>query len=342
MKDYLKKLVKGADLSTEEAQELIGAFVAEGNAEATNAQIGAYLFSSASRALSSDELLGAALALRASMRPIDLRGLIPGISILDTCGTGGSGLKTFNTSTAVAFVLAAMGQAVAKHGNRAVSSQSGSADVLSVLGVNTEMSEERLLDCFKETRYCFLFAPRYHAATKRVALARQELGLRTIFNFLGPLVNPASPDVQLLGVSDARMQPVIAETLLKLNIDRAMVVRGENGLDELTPTGVSEVYQIEGGSLRQYQLRAKDIGIQEVSLEDIIVESPEKSAEEMKQIFKGKQGACTELVCLNAGAALVLIGQASSLIEGVKAVREKLSSGEVFELLERIVELGAE
>jgi len=260
--------------------------------------------------------------------------------LLDTCGTGGSGFSTFNTSTAVAFVCAAAGQPVAKHGNRASSSTSGSADVLESLGVYLELSAVEVAECLEQTNFGFMFAPSHHPATKRVARIRKELGFRTIFNFLGPLSNPAGAQYQLLGVSGVsaeEMLPLMAQALRTLGTEHALLVRGDEGLDELSISTTSTVFEVRNGEVSNYQVRPEEFGLLRVPIEQLLVKSAVESAQVMRSMFSGTSSPYADLVSLNAGAALYVSARAESIAAGVEMAKECLASGDVLKKLEQVI-----
>jgi anthranilate phosphoribosyltransferase len=332
MKEMLKKLVTGDELKEKETSQLFDLLLTEGS-EVTDAQIGAYLALTSSREITSSELIGATKSLRNHMSKVDL----PGLELADSCGTGGSGMNTFNTSTAVAFVVAASGQPVAKHGNRASTSKSGSADVLRALGINIELSPSEVAECIKKTNFGFMFAPLHHGATKRVQQIRRELGFRTIFNFLGPLANPAGAVFPLLGVSSRDYAPKMAEALLALGTKRAMVVHGADGLDEITLTGKTFVYEASNGKASAYQVCPEDFGLKSVSFSEIEGAEPEESAKQMISIFNGLENSKADLVAINAGALFYLSGKSRSIAEGVKLAKEVLASGKAKEVLDNVI-----
>ncbi|MCL4143018.1 UNVERIFIED_CONTAM: hypothetical protein GTU68_035938 [Idotea baltica] len=330
MKKQLQLLAAGEELSPEDTSAIFSLLL-DSESEITDAQIGAYLFSSAIRVPSSEELVAAAKQLRAQMRVFTR---VSKGALLDTCGTGGSGFNAFNTSTAVALVCAAAGQLVAKHGNRAASSRSGSADVLERLGVKLVSDESEQQKQLQENNFMFLFAPEHHPAAKRVAILRKELGLRTIFNFLGPLVNPASAEYQLLGVSNLEALEPMAKALCALGIERALVVRARDGLDELSCGELSDVYEISDNQITHRVLDPKSYGIEHHSVSEIEVSSAEESAKAMRSVLLGKPSAYRELVLLNSGAALYVCEQVGSIEDGIAMAREILDSQKANKVLE--------
>jgi anthranilate phosphoribosyltransferase len=281
------------------------------------------------------EVAGAASAMRRHMTPI--RSSRP--NLIDTCGTGGDGSKTFNISTAAAIVTAAAGVPVAKHGNRGMTSRSGSADVLAALGVNVNADVARVEDCLETLGICFCFAPLLHASMKHVSAVRKRLGTPTIFNILGPLVNPASAPFQLLGVGRADLQPLLAEALLLLGIRRAAVVHGADGLDEVTLGGATHVMEVlEDGHLRQFQWQPADFGLEPAERQTMLVSGPEESAAMIRGILEGQKGPPRDIVIMNAAAALWTVGQSSSLVECVQNARNAIDAGAASDLLKRLSE----
>jgi anthranilate phosphoribosyltransferase len=278
------------------------------------------------------EVAGAAAAMRQRMTPI--RSNRP--DLIDTCGTGGDGSKTFNISTAAALVTAAAGVHVAKHGNRGMTSRSGSADVLAALGVNIEANVARVEACLEELGICFCFAPLLHTAMKHVSAVRKRLGTPTIFNTLGPLVNPASAPFQLLGVGRAELQPLMAEALLRLGVRRALVVHGSDGLDEVTLGGITDVIEAADGRTQRFQWQPADFGLEAAGRDTMLVAGPEESAELIRGILRGRSGPPRDIVVANAAAALWTVGRYASLPECVQRAAEAIDTGAARGLLARL------
>jgi anthranilate phosphoribosyltransferase len=256
--------------------------------------------------------------------------------LVDTAGTGG-GPSTFNVSTAAALVAAGAGCAVAKHGNRSSTSRSGSADLLEALGVDIELDPEDVAACIRDVGFGFMFAPRHHAAMKHVVPVRKALAVRTIFNFLGPLTNPAGARRQLLGVSDRRYQETIAEALLGLGTERALVVSGDDGLDELSISGPTRVVEVAEGRTEEWFVAPADVGLGEAPLEAVAGGSPEENAAVVRRVLDGEAAPARDLVLLNAGAAILVGGGAPDLRAGVEAAAEAVDSGAAREVLDRLV-----
>ena len=325
----LKRLMAREDLTRDEMESLVGRIV---DGVVTEAEIGALLVALAMKGETIDELAGAAGALRARVRRVPHSRP----DCLDTCGTGGDGRGGFNVSTAAAFVAAAGGVPVAKHGNRAISSRSGSADVLAALGLEIEVEPERSARQLDAIGIAFLFAPLHHPAMRVVAPARKVLGVRTLFNLIGPLTNPAGARTQLLGVFARDKVEPVARVLAALGTERALVVHGEDGLDEITTTGATFVAEVIGGEVTTRTIRPEDLGLSTASPEDLRGGTPDENAERMHRLFEGEPSPLAELVAANAGAALHLAGKAPNLRAGVEAAREILGSGKAKTKLEEL------
>ena len=282
-----------------------------------------------------EEIAGAASAMRRHMTPIRTRRT----GILDTCGTGGDGSGTFNISTAAAIVTAAAGVPVAKHGNRNITSRSGSANVLAELGVNIEASVATVERCLDELGICFCFAPSLHPAMKHVAAARKALGVPTIFNLLGPLCNPASAQYQLLGVGKPHLRPKLATALSLLGAQRAVVVSGSDGLDEVTLAGATNVTLVEGSSRTEFIWNPSDFGLASGELASMVIAGPAESAAMIRDIFAGKAGPAREIVILNAGAALWTAGVNTSLPGCAQQAAAAIDTGNARDLLRRLAEV---
>jgi len=257
---------------------------------------------------------------------------------IDTCGTGGDGSGSYNISTAVAFVIAACGVPVAKHGNRALSSKSGSSQVLETLGVNLNLTPAAISQCLREVGMGFMFAPAHHAAMRHVGPVRQALGVRTIFNLLGPLSNPARAKRQLLGVFDRRWLVPLAETLNKLGSTRAWIVHGEDGLDELTTTGTSYVATLDNGKIDSFEICPEDVGLHRATPHDLIGGTPEENAQALRDVLSGAMGAYRDIVLLNSAAALVVADIATSLQDGVARASVAIDNGSALNVLTALAE----
>lgn len=327
----LGKASGGLDLSGEEMSRAIDEIM---RGEWADAQIGLLLTALHDKGLAAAELAGAADALRRHMTPIRSRRE----NILDTCGTGGDGSGTFNISTAAALVAAAAGVAVAKHGNRKITSRSGSADVLVELGVNVEAPLARVEACLDELGICFCFAPLWHASMKQVAAVRRQLPFPTIFNLLGPLANPAGARYQLLGVGRREIRPLMAEALVRLGTTRSLVVSGDDGLDELTIAAPSRVSEAAAGSVREFEWTPEDFGLARGSLDELRAAGPAESAAMIRGVLDRRPGSARDIVVLNAAAAIWLAGRAASLVDAAGAASEAIDSGAARGLLARLAE----
>ncbi len=331
--DGLARLAGGHSLAEEESHAAVGEIMAGGVAEAA---LSAFLTALRIKGETAAELAGAVRAVRERTEPWDDG---PGTGrrpLLDTCGTGGDGANTVNISTASALVVAASGQAVAKHGNRSASGNSGSAEVLKELGVEVEAPPDRLRRCLAELGLTFLFAPAFHPALRHAAAVRRQLPFRTMFNLIGPLANPARPEYQVVGVSGDRAQSLVAEALVRLGTTaRAAVVRGEDGLDEVTLGGSTEVVWIESGAVAIRTWTPEDFGLPRVSAESLRVSGPAESAGRLRSFLRGDDGPVRWSVLANAAAGLLVAGRVDSLAEGVELAGEAVDSGRARGLLDR-------
>lgn len=327
----LALLADGKNLPQEIA---VRAFQIIMNGGATPAQMAAFVMALRIKGETPDEITAGAIALRAKAKRITLpKGAI------DTCGTGGDARGTYNISTAAAFVLAACGVPVAKHGNRAVSSQSGSADVLELLGINIDAEVPVLERCLAEAGICFLMAPKFHPAMRHVAPIRQELGFRTIFNILGPLANPGAPDYQLLGVYAAHWVEPLAHVLKQLGTEAAWVVHGHDGLDELSITGPSTVAELKFGAVRTFEVTPDDAGLPLAALDDIRGKTPDVNARALEQAISGAESTYRNAILFNAGAGLLIAGKAGTLRDGVAMAKDAIDSGRAFSTLKKLAEI---
>ena len=319
MKDYIQQVADGEDLSQDAAREA-ASLVFE---EATEAQIGALLTALRAKGETEAEIAGFAQGMRDAARRID-----PDQDpLVDTCGTGGDGHDTINVSTTSAFVVAGADVPVAKHGNYSVSSSSGSADVLEELGVTIDAEPPAVEHCIETTGMGFMLAPVFHPAMKAVIGPRKELGMRTIFNVLGPLTNPAGADAQVVGVYDPELVPVLANALAQMAVERALVVHGD-GLDEISVHGESTVAEVDGETVETYTLTPEEIGLERYDLADVGGGTPTENAADMRGILDGEiDGAKRAIILANAGAAIYAAGEAATLEAGVDAARESIDSG---------------
>ncbi len=341
--EALKKIVERCDLAREEAEAVLNQIM---TGECTDAQTGALLVGLRMKGETADELTGFARVMRARAAPVRPRSLVATNlggterdALIDTCGTGGDASGTFNISTATAFVVAGCGLRVAKHGNRSVSSHCGSADVIEALGVRIELPPERVAQCIDEVGIGFLHAPLLHQAMKHVAPARRQLAIRTIFNMLGPLTNPAEANTQVIGVYAAHLTELLAEVLRNLGTLRALVVHGSDGLDEITITGESKITELKNGELSTYTVRPEDFGLNRASLEDIQGGDAGENAQIILDILQGKSGPRRDIVLLNAAAALMASGKAADFKWGIEMARGSIESGRAMGKLNRLIEV---
>ena len=332
--NYLQQIVDGRDLSIDEAETLMGE-IFNGF---TDAQIGALLIALRMKGESASEIAGLAKKMKSSAVRINPR--VQG-TLVDTCGTGGDASNTINVSTAAAIVTASCGVPVAKHGNYAVSSKCGSANVLAELGINISPNPDQVQTAIETLGIGFMLAPLFHPAMKRVGPLRRELGMRTVFNILGPLTNPAGAKAQVMGVYDPRLCEKLANVLNILGSERALVVHG-SGLDEITNTGETTVSELKDGSVKSYNLYPQDLGYPKVKPEEIAGGMPFENAEKLVGVLKGQKSPARDIVVINSGAALYVSSKAASLQEGTRLAEEALDSGKALSLLERMVKLNGE
>lgn len=331
----LQKLIRKEDLTLAEMEATMTE-VMEG--KATESQIAGFLTALRMKGETITEITAAAKVMREKVEKIFLGDAYT----LDTCGTGGDGGKTFNISTTVALVAAAAGITVVKHGNRSVSSKSGSADVLEALGVKVTLSPTEVQQCMEEVGIGFMFAPVFHKAMKYAMTPRKELGIRTIFNILGPLTNPAYAKSQVLGVFSPELTEVMAEVLKNLGTERAMVVHGEDGMDEITVTGKTKVTELRDGELSTYTIQPEDFGLKTAETEEIAGGEAGKNAEIIVEVLQGVKGPKRDIVVLNSAAALVVGKKASSLQEGILLAQELIDSGKAYKKLQELIRISKE
>jgi len=330
IKDAIAKLADRIPLTEKEAEEVMGEIM---DGVAKPAQIAAYLMGLRLKGETVDEIAGSVRAMRARAVRIP----VGDPNVVDTCGTGGDGTHTFNISTTTAFVVAGAGLTVAKHGNIAVSSKAGSADVLSALGVNINLPTERVADCINDIGIGFLFAPLYHGAMKHCAGPRHEMGIRTVLNILGPLTNPAGATIQVVGVFDGKLTELVGKVLVQLGSRHCFVVHGMDGLDEISLTDRTMVAEGKQGVLSSYVLDPQEFGLARVRLKDLAGGHPPENAQITRDILQGRKGPKRDVVCLNAAPALVAGRKAKSLQEGFHLAAQTIDSGAAAEKLERLV-----
>ena len=315
----LAHVVAGEDLTREESGAVMHQLM---TGEATDAQIAAFLVALRAKGETTEEIVGAATAMRALATRVEVD--LP--NLVDTCGTGGSATKVFNVSTAAAFVTAAAGAHVAKHGNRAMTSKSGSADLLEAAGVSLDLSPEQVGRCIAEVGVGFLFAQKHHSAMRHVAGPRREIGVRTLFNVLGPMTNPAGAPAQVIGVFDGAWQQRLAEVLRALGSRHVLLVHGEDGLDEITLSGSTDVVELNDGEISSYTICPEDFGLTRTPLGALVAESPEESLKLVRAALAG-EGPAADIVAVNAGASIYASGVARTLSQGVTMAQDAIASG---------------
>ena len=326
----LARLLDGHDLARAEAREVMGSIM---RGESTAAQIGGFLIALRLKGETADEIAGCAEAMREHVLPVRPRR----DDLVDTAGTGGDGARTINISTAAALVAAAAGAGVAKHGNRAVSSSSGSADVLEALGFELELPPARVARSIDELGFGFLFAPTHHPAMRHAAPVRRELGARTVFNVLGPLTNPAGARAQVVGVYAPELVRTIADVLAQLGARRAFVVHGAAGIDELSPTGPNLVCEVLAGTVHERVIDPQELGVARCDPNDLTGGSPAENAAAIRAVFAGENGGRRSAILLNAAGAIAAGGHAADLREGLEHAREAVDSGAAGERLEQLI-----
>lgn len=331
IKEAIVKLAAKQDLTFEEAQTVMNEIM---GGEASQIQMSAYLTALSMKGETIDEVTGSAKGMREHC----VR-LLHDMDVLEIVGTGGDGANSFNISTTSSIVISAAGVPVAKHGNRAASSKSGAADVLEALGVNITIPAEKSAEILKEINICFLFAQNYHLAMKYVAPVRKELGIRTVFNILGPLTNPAGANMQVMGVYDESLVEPLARVLANLGVKRALVVYGQDKLDEISISAPTTVCEVKDGTFCSYVITPEEFGLARCAKEELVGGTPQENATIIREILSGKKGPKRDAVVLNSGAALYVAGKAQSIKEGVSLAQEIIDSGKALEKLERFIEL---
>ena len=326
IREAIEKLIRGADLTQEEAAQVMEEIM---TGEATPAQFGAFVIGLRLKGETVDEMTGLAAVMRDKSLKVEFEG--PSV---DTCGTGGDDLGTFNISTTAAFVVAGAGIVVAKHGNRAMTSKSGSADVLEKQGIKIDLGPEGVKRCMEEAGIGFMFAPRFHPAMKFAAQPRREIGVRTVFNILGPLTNPAGAEAQVLGVPTDSVGEKMVQVLQRLGSKRAIVVHAEDGLDEISLNSNTNVWELKDRSIKHYTIGPDDLGLAPASLQSLAGGSVEDNADTMTEVLKGASGPRRDVVVANAAGGIVAGGKAADLREGVQVAQESIDSGRALEKLE--------
>lgn len=330
IKEAILKLAKKEDLTYEMAEAVMNEIM---SGEATPVQMSAYLTALSIKGETIDEITASAAGMRAHCIK-----LLHNMDVLEVVGTGGDGSNSFNISTTSSLVIAAAGVPVAKHGNRAASSKSGAADVLEALGVNISIPPEKSAQLLKDISICFLFAQNYHVAMKYVAPIRKELGIRTVFNILGPLSNPAGANMELMGVYDESLVEPLAQVMAKLGVSRGMVVYGKDSLDEISMCAPTVVCEIKDGWFQSYELTPEQFGYERCDKSQLTGGSPQENAEITKAILEGREkGAKRQAVCLNAGAALYITGKAETIEQGVRMAESLIDDGSALRKLEEFI-----
>lgn len=330
-KEAISKIVEGKDLSMAQARDVMDEIM---GGRATPAQIGGFLTAMRMKGETVDEITGFARSMRNNAHTISPK--VPFLT--DTCGTGGDGAHTFNISTAAAIVASAAGVPVAKHGNRSVSSSSGSADVLEKLGVVIDLCPQDVARCIEETGLGFMFAPVFHGAMRHAIGPRRELGVRTVFNMLGPLTNPAGAGGQLMGVYSEELTEPVAKVLGNLGVKHAMVVCSRDGLDEISICAATQVSELKDGKIKTYLIDPEEYGFSKAGSGEIKGESPDHNARIITALLKGERGAKKDILLLNAGAAIYIGGRKETLAEGIAHAAQAIDSGKAYEKLQQLVE----
>jgi len=330
IKEAIQTLVSGRSLNVEEAASVMEEIM---NGEVTPAQFGAFVTALRLKGETVDEIVGLAKTMRARAVPVTIAD-----PVVDTCGTGGDGSHTFNISTAAAFVVAGAGLRIAKHGNRAMSSHCGSADVLEALGIKIDLGAEQVQRCLEEVGIGFMFAPVFHPAMKYAAVPRREIGIRTVFNILGPLTNPAGARAQMLGVAEEALLEKMVLVLRSLGCHHALVVHGEDGLDEITLTGKTRVYELKDGNIKKYAISPEDFGLSRASLDNLKGSTAIENASRLRNILAGASGPQRDVVLMNTAAALVAGDKVSTLQQGITLAGEVIDSGQGLAKLEQLIQ----
>ncbi len=334
IKEAIAKIVTKGDLTYEEAYTVMNEIMSGETTPTQNAAFLAALSTKSTKAETTEEIAGCAAAMRDNATKVDT-----GMDIFEIVGTGGDNAQSFNISTTSALVAAAGGMKVAKHGNRAASSKCGTADCLEALGVNIEQDPEKCVELLDKVGMCFFFAQKYHTSMKYVGAIRKELGFRTVFNILGPLTNPGSPKMQLLGVYDEYLVEPLTKVLISLGIERGMVVYGQDKLDEISLSAPTTISEFKDGWYKTYTITPEDFGFERCEKADLVGGTPEENAKITRDILSGAKGHKRNAVLLNAGAALYIGGKAETFKDGVALAAEIIDSGKAMETLEKFIEV---
>ncbi len=334
IKEAIEKVVNKMDLTYDEAYTVMNEIMSGESTPTQNAAFLASLSTKSAKAETTDEIAGCAAAMRDHATKVDT-----GMDIFEIVGTGGDNAHSFNISTTSALVAAAGGMKVAKHGNRAASSKCGTADCLEALGVNIQQDPDKCIELLNEVGMCFFFAQKYHTSMKYVGAIRKELGFRTVFNILGPLTNPGSPKMQLLGVYDEYLVQPLAQVLINLGVEKGMVVYGQDKLDEISLSSPTTVCEFKDGWYKTYVITPEQFGLERCQKSDLVGGTPEENAQITLNILKGEKGHKRNAVLMNAGAALYIGGKAESMADGIKLAGEMIDSGKALETLNKFIEV---
>lgn len=334
IREIIEKLVNGESLSMDQSSQVMDEIM---SGTATPAQFGAFVTSLRLKGETIDEIAGMAQTMRRKSLKVQIDA-----PVVDTCGTGGDSSHTFNISTTAGFVVAGAGIKVAKHGNRAMSGSCGSADVLEALGVNIELEPNGVEKCLNKVGYGFMFAQKFHPSMRYAAGPRKEIGIRSVFNILGPLTNPAGANAQLIGVANSDVAESIAKVLARLGSHHALVVHGEDGLDEITLGAATQVWELKNGEISSYTLTPDGLGFKKVKREDLVVHSPMESAEKTRQVLEGSSGPERDVVIVNSAATLLAADRVSSLEEGIALSSESIDNGQAKTKLDHLITLSNE
>lgn len=332
IKEAIVKIVNKEDLTYDEAYTVMNEIMSGETTPTQNAAFLAALSTKSAKAETTEEIAGCAAAMRDHATKVET-----GMDVFEIVGTGGDNANSFNISTTSALVAAAGGMKVAKHGNRAASSKCGTADCLEALGVNIQQEPEQCVKLLKEAGMCFFFAQKYHSSMKYVGPIRKELGFRTVFNILGPLTNPSSPSMQLLGVYDEYLVEPLAQVLISLGVKRGMVVYGQDKLDEISLSAPTTVCEFKDGWFKSYVIKPEDFGLERCTKQDLVGGTPEENAAITRAILSGEKGPKRDAVLMNAGAALYIGGKADSMKEGIALAAQLIDSGKAMETLEKMI-----
>ncbi len=336
IKEAIVKIVDKQDLTYDEAYTVMTEIMSGETTATQNAAFLAGLSTKSTGSETIDEISGCATAMREKATRLEH----PGMEVMEIVGTGGDNAHSFNISTTTAFILAAAGIKIAKHGNRAASSLSGTADCLEALGINIQQDPDKCRELLEKVGFCFIFAQKYHSSMKYVGPIRRELGIRTVFNILGPLTNPSYPEYMLLGVYDERLVNPLAQVLMSLGVRRGMVVYGTDHLDEISVSAPTKICEFRDGYYRDLTIRPEDFGLKTASREEIVGGTPEENAQTTRDILAGKiTGAKRDIVLMNAGAGLFIAGKAESMKDGVRLAAELIDSGKALEKIKEMIEV---